>query len=117
MTIRETAKLLGAISRYYPKFKSDDKTQIKAQIIRYNAALMDYDFKLVCLALLEAITTMKYPPTAIDIKELADKIIKYKGEADWGMAWQSEFSNSLVNQYVDNLEVSDEEIYSVVNFI
>ena len=119
MTLKQTAQLLGAISRYYPNARKSEGAEIKAQIIKFNAVLMDYEFKQVCLALMEAITSFKYPPTAFELKELADQIEKSKRNPVWDLTHTINLRNSythpLVIKYVENMEVSDEEIFEVVN--
>ena len=119
MTLRQTALLLGAISRYYPNFKKGEKAEMKAQLIRYNATLSHLDFKQACIALSEAIITMKYPPTALELKELMEEIEKAKqnsffDEVNKINIWNC-YSSPVARKYVDGENLTDEEIFEVID--
>lgn len=84
MTEQEFMKIASAIKTSYPTVKV---LQDKASMDIWYMMLRDLDYRVCQNAVLELISTLKFPPTIAEIREKCSRLTSPEVK-DWGEAWE-----------------------------
>ena len=84
MTEQEFMKIASAIKTSYPTVKV---LQDKSSMDIWYMMLSDLDYRVCQTAVLELISTLKFPPTIAEIREKCSHLISPEVK-EWGEAWE-----------------------------
>lgn len=105
MNQQETKQLLYAAYQIYRTLVKED-TDVRMQVSIYNAVLYRYSYEECCMALLEHISTSKWPPAPSELLEKVEAICAERDNTICDAMGQKisgkKFKNAVVSEYVKN---------------